>query len=222
MTPRRDAATARAAKAAHTSMATSVTSQVRRTKPATSCVKRGAIIAGLASRRSKPRATRDRRALLRALASQRGRGNASATAPRRAAPTGKLTNWAAAVRMMGRDVASQSTIGRYQILDRLAVGGMAELFKATLTGRPRLREAGRDQEDPAAPRDRPARSSRCSSTRRGSRRSSITATSSRCSSSAPMPTRRTSRCSSSMASTCSRCSASARARRSGCRPSSRR
>src|SRR5262245_24351260 len=25
-------------------------------------------------------------------------------------------------------------VGRYQILDRLAVGGMAELFKATLTG----------------------------------------------------------------------------------------
>src|SRR5262245_37205104 len=26
------------------------------------------------------------------------------------------------------------SVGRYQILDRLAVGGMAELFKATLTG----------------------------------------------------------------------------------------
>ena len=30
--------------------------------------------------------------------------------------------------------STPKTIGRYQILDRLAVGGMAELFKATLTG----------------------------------------------------------------------------------------
>ena len=32
------------------------------------------------------------------------------------------------------NVAIPKTVGRYQILDRLAVGGMAELFKATLTG----------------------------------------------------------------------------------------
>jgi serine/threonine-protein kinase len=38
--------------------------------------------------------------------------------------------------MMRRNVnvAIPKTVGRYQILDRLAVGGMAELFKATLTG----------------------------------------------------------------------------------------
>src|ERR1043165_9679623 len=32
------------------------------------------------------------------------------------------------------NAAMPKTVGKYQILDRLAVGGMAELFKATLTG----------------------------------------------------------------------------------------
>src|SRR5512140_2794365 len=32
--------------------------------------------------------------------------------------------------------STPKAVGRYQILDRLAVGGMAELFKATLTGDP--------------------------------------------------------------------------------------
>jgi hypothetical protein len=44
-------------------------------------------------------------------------------------------------------------VGRYQIVDRLAVGGMAELFKATLTGDHGF-EAGGDQEDLASPGDR--------------------------------------------------------------------
>ena len=61
-------------------------------------------------------------------------------------------------------------VGRYQILDRLAVGGMAELFKATLSGdhgfeklvaiKKILPHLAVDQ----------VSSSRCSSTRRGSRR----------------------------------------------------
>jgi serine/threonine protein kinase len=48
------------------------------------------------------------------------------------ASTENLTNWHPDVEVVTAPTPKQ--IGRYQIIDRLAVGGMAELFKATLTG----------------------------------------------------------------------------------------
>src|SRR5512147_590728 len=54
---------------------------------------------------------------------------------REAAKLASRPSKARKVFMMGAVIVSMpKSIGRYTIVDRLAVGGMAELFKATLTG----------------------------------------------------------------------------------------
>ena len=50
------------------------------------------------------------------------------------------------------DVFAGQTIGKYEMLQRLAAGGMAEIFLARMRRRARLREARRHQAHPAAPR----------------------------------------------------------------------
>ena len=110
-----------------------------------------------------------------------------------------------------RPPSSPGAFGRYQLLEKIGAGGMAEVFMARTRGERRLREDPRDQADPAAHGDERRRSSRCSSTRRRSRSSSTTRTSSRSSTSARSATRTSSRWSTSRASTC--CASCRRPRR---------
>src|SRR5262249_4684681 len=62
---------------------------------------------------------------------------ASAGASRAIATSPVLSKWQRAASMYSERVVIATVpkaVGRYQIIDRVAVGGMAELFKATLTG----------------------------------------------------------------------------------------
>src|SRR6185295_17847251 len=103
-----------------------VTSQVRRTRPRTTahrakrCIGEPDVIKRCATRQ------------LRSLP-----GRAARRVPcGRSLETRVLSKWHPAMWHSGRVViaAMPKAVGRYQIIDRLAVGGMAELFKATLTG----------------------------------------------------------------------------------------